>query len=155
MACNRVSLLILNFLVERVERRKDFSKKEGNFFSPPHVFAMSVSSFFSQVKLRRLQTLTRTRANLELFSFLTMIRLASLIGATSEGKMSSFLDDMSGNSSVDCTANTACTGDNLTVHAFLCQLDKELPSFGCVNKMRPSRGNLVSSIGQPNASNAI
>ena len=51
-----------------------------------------------------------------------------LIGAMSEGKISSFLHVMSGSSSAHCTASTACTGDSLTVHAFLCQLEIELPS---------------------------
>ena len=71
-----------------------------------------------------------------------------------EGNMSCFLGDTSGSSSDDNTASKAWIGPNFVVHDFF-QFDIEFPSFGCVKRIRPPRGNRVSSWLHPNISNAI
>ena len=85
-----------------------------------------------------------------LFFSLTIIKLASLIGDPSGGKMSSLLEVTSGNSSGDRTQSRAWMEVILTVQTFF-----QFASFGWVNKTRPSKGNRASSELHPSISNAV
>ena len=93
--------------------------------------------------------ITLTRVYLAFFS-LTMMRLASLTGDESGGKISSLLDVTSGNSSAERTHSRAWIGVILTVQTFF-----QLASLGCVNKTRPSRGKRASSWLHPRISSAV